>query len=227
MSLLKNKFDEVVLATGIKPRQIPLSGIDSEKVLSYLDVLKDHKPVGQRVAIIGAGGIGFDVASYLTEHENLVEDVDKWLQEWGVDKDYQHAGALAEKTAVKPSQDVNDENREIYLLQRKTSKVGKGLGKTTGWIHRATLAKKGVKMIAGVDYKEVNDKGLLINIDGKEKQLDVDHIIICAGQESDRSLYQSLLDAGQNTHLIGGASVAAELDAKRAIRQAAELAATI
>jgi 2,4-dienoyl-CoA reductase (NADPH2) len=219
--LIAEGFDDVVLATGIKPRKLDINGIDHPKVKSYLQVLRDKEPIGDNVAIIGAGGIGFDVAEFLVEKESLTTNPEKWLQSWGVDKDYQQNGGLsATKSTEKPA-------RKIHLLQRKTSKVGAGLGKTTGWIHRATLQKNGVEMIAGVNYKKISDAGLLIEVNGEEKLLEVDHVIICAGQESDRSLYQRLEESGTNVHLIGGANIAAELDAKRAIRQAAELAATI
>ena len=214
-------FDEIVLATGIVPRQLNIKGIEHEKVMSYLQVLRDKAPVGKRVAIVGAGGIGFDVAEFLVEEESLTTNPEKWLQNWGVDKDYQENGGLAQPSAQE------EPIREIYLLQRKTTKVGAGLGKTTGWIHRATLQKNGVQMLAGVSYDEVNDDGLVITIDGKQQTLPVDHVIICAGQESERTLHQQLEDKGVTSHLIGGANVASELDAKRAIRQAAELAAKI
>ncbi|SET72606.1 NADPH-dependent 2,4-dienoyl-CoA reductase [Thalassotalea agarivorans] len=218
---LKQGFDEVVLATGIVPRKLDIPGIDHEKVKSYIQVLKDKEPVGKRVAVVGAGGIGFDVSEYLVEDESLTTKPEEWMKAWGVDKNYEHAGALLSQPEFHKSE------REVFLLQRKTTKVGAGLGKTTGWIHRATLQKNGVQMIPGVSYKEINDKGLVIDIDGKEQLLEVDNVVICAGQEPNRSLYQGLLDAGVSTHLIGGANVAAELDAKRAIRQAAELAMTL
>jgi 2,4-dienoyl-CoA reductase (NADPH2) len=228
--LTNGGFDELVIATGILPRKLDIEGIDHEKVKSYLDVLRDKQPIGNNVAIIGAGGIGFDVAVFLAEeHEKspLVDNKEKWLKSWGVDQSYQNNGALLDKSA---SEETEKTPRNIHLLQRKTSKVGAGLGKTTGWIHRATLQKNGVKMLAGVTYKKIDDNGLTIEIDGKEQLLDVDHVIVCAGQESQRSLYQALetsKSAEQGLHLIGGAKVAAELDAKRAIRQAAELAAVI
>jgi len=228
--LTQNGFDEIVIATGILPRKLDIEGIEHEKVKSYLDVLRDKQPIGQNVAIIGAGGIGFDVAVFLAEeHEKspLVNDKAQWLKNWGVDQNYQNKGALLDKST---GANIERTPRNIHLLQRKLSKVGAGLGKTTGWIHRATLQKNGVKMLAGVSYKKIDDLGLTIEIDGKEQVLDVDHVIICAGQESQRSLYQKLESsrgAEQGLHLIGGAKVAAELDAKRAIRQAAELAAII
>lgn len=223
-TLLAAGFDEVILATGIKPRKLEIKGIDHPKVLSYLQVLRDKVPVGEKVAIIGAGGIGFDVASYLAESgESLTENLDAWLKNWGVDKDYQGSGALLGKSASEHS----TPQRQITLLQRKTTKVGKGLGKTSGWVHRANLLKNGVKMLPGVTYKSVTDEGMLIEVDGKEQLLDVDNVIVCAGQESNRDLQQALEQGGITVHLVGGASVAAELDAKRAIRQAAELAMVI
>ena len=230
--LISDGFDEVVLATGIVPRTLDIKGFEHPKVKSYLNVLRDKEVIGNKVAIIGAGGIGFDIACYLAEEKSLTADAEAWMKNWGVDKSYQNAGALFSKeSAVKGNHnelDASDKHkREIYLLQRKNSKVGAGLGKTTGWIHRATLNKHDVQMIPGVTYKEVNDDGLLISIDGKDKLLEIDNVIICAGQQPERSLYQSLVDVQMSTHLIGGASVASELDAKRAIRQAAELASKI
>ncbi|MGB1199075.1 MAG: FAD-dependent oxidoreductase [Thalassotalea sp.] len=218
--LIEMGFDEVVLATGIIPRKLTIPGADHPKVKSYIQVLRDKEPVGDKVAIIGAGGIGFDVGCYLVE-EKQVDKPDEWLASWGVDKSFQQNGALLTSPVYKPS------TKEIYLLQRKTSKVGGGLGKTTGWIHRATLQKNNVKMLAGVSYKSIDDQGLHIEIDGKAQILAVDNVIVCAGQEPNRNLQQALIDAGKPVHLIGGANVAAELDAKRAIRQAAELAMEI
>jgi 2,4-dienoyl-CoA reductase (NADPH2) len=229
--LKADAFDDVVLATGIKPRALAIEGIDNPIVKTYLEVLKDKTPIGNKVAIIGAGGIGFDVATYLVEtggEQALSKHANTWLKSWGIDKSYQHNGALMpvveshgeENNAVAP-------NREVYLLQRKSAKVGAGLGKTTGWIHRSTLTKKGVKMLKGVSYQKITDQGIEISIDGEVQLLAVDHIIICAGQEPNRDLYQALVDADVSTHLIGGAFIASELDAKRAIRQAAELAAVI
>lgn len=219
-SLASGGFDEVILATGIVPRQLSIPGIEHSKVLSYLDVLRDHKPVGQKVAIIGAGGIGFDVAEFLTEKESLALQPDAWMKAWGIDKTYQARGAVTE-----PQHPPAD--RDVVLLQRKTSKVGKGLGKTTGWIHRSSLKHKGVKMLSGVSYEKIDDQGLHIRVNDELQLLDVDHIVVCAGQEPFRALQQGLIDKGVTTHLIGGADVAAELDAKRAIRQGAELAAAI
>jgi len=226
-TLLEAGFDEVVLATGIIPRKLDLKGIEHPKVKSYLNVLRDKEVIGSKVAIIGAGGIGFDVACYLAEEKSLTNDIEAWMKNWGVDQSYQEAGALFINNNVSTESTEQINERDIYLLQRKETKVGAGLGKTTGWIHRATLNKHNVQMIPGVTYKEVNDDGLLISINGEDKMLAVDHVIICAGQQPERALYQALVDAQVSVHLIGGASVASELDAKRAIRQAAELASKI
>lgn len=213
-------FDEVILATGISPRDLKLDGAD-EKVLNYIDVLKHKKPVGKRVAIIGAGGIGFDVAEFLS-HQGKVPSLDivTYMKEWGVDMKMETRGSL-----TKPS--FEESPREIFLLQRKDTKVGKELGKTTGFGHRASLTKRKVKMLNGCSYVKVTDKGLLISRKDKEQLLEVDNIIVCAGQVPFKELQDPLLAAGINVHLIGGADVAAELDAKRAIKQASELAARI
>ncbi|MDG1731722.1 MAG: FAD-dependent oxidoreductase, partial [Thalassotalea sp.] len=219
--LLKDSdFDDVVVATGIQPRTPAIEGVEHGKVLSYLDVLRDKVEVGKRVAIIGAGGIGFDVAEFLVEEHSLTTDPEKWLKNWGIDKTFSNNGGLM------PMQ-IDESPREVFLLQRKATKVGKGLGKTTGWIHRATLKQKQVQMINGVSYDKIDDQGLHISIGGKTKVLDVDNIILCAGQNPLRELFDNLTNSDKNVHLIGGADVAAELDAKRAIRQGAELAARI
>ncbi|MDF2180416.1 NADPH-dependent 2,4-dienoyl-CoA reductase [Aliiglaciecola sp. CAU 1673] len=219
-SLVSGGFDQVILATGIAPRKLDIPGIDHPKVMSYLDVLRDHKPVGKKVAIIGAGGIGFDVGEFLVEEHSLSTAPEAWLRNWGIDAQYRERGGL-----MKP--EIDPPAREIWLLQRKASKVGKGLGSTTGWIHRSSLQRKNVQMIPGVTYKQIDDQGLHIEVNGETRCLEVDNVIICAGQEPLRALQQGLLDAGVQTHLIGGADVAAELDAKRAINQGARLAAVI
>ena len=219
-SLADANFEQVVLATGIKPREVNIEGIQHPKVMDYLDVLRDDKPVGKKVAIIGAGGIGFDVAEFLVEEHSLTNEPERWLKSWGVDKEYKQAGGLIEATIGQPA-------REIFLLQRKTTKVGKGLGKTTGWIHRSALQKKQVQMISGVDYVKIDDQGLHIEVNNKTQILDVDHIILCAGQEPFKDLLKGLEERNIKTHLIGGADVASELDAKRAIRQGADLASII
>ncbi|NMP17109.1 NADPH-dependent 2,4-dienoyl-CoA reductase [Thalassotalea sp. Y01] len=220
-SLTDQGYDDIVVATGIKPRMPPIEGIENDIVLNYVDVLKNNAKVGQKVAIIGAGGIGFDVAEFLAEEESLTTQPEQWLKEWGIDKDYQQGGALM------PNHEHTKAEREIYLMQRKITKVGAGLGKTTGWIHRSTLKNQGVKMMPGVEYRKITDNGLYIIVNGEEIFINCNNVVICAGQDSDRSLFEQLVDLNQNAHLIGGADVAAELDAKRAIRQGAELAAKI
>ncbi|MGY3870635.1 oxidoreductase [Aeromonas crassostreae] len=222
-SLLGGGFDEVILATGIRPRTPNIPGIEHAKVLNYLDVLRDGKPVGQKVAVIGAGGIGFDVAEYLVEkrvERDAEHHRDHWLKEWGIDRQLAQRGGL-----IAPEIDAPE--RQIWLLQRKESKVGDGLGKTTGWIHRTVLKNRKVKMLSAVQYLGIDDEGLHIQIGEAKQCLPVDNVIICAGQEPLRELQAGLQAAGKPVHIIGGADVAAELDAKRAIRQGAELAAVI
>lgn len=216
-------FDEVVVATGITPRTPKIDGIDHPKVLSYVEVLREKKEVGKKVAIIGAGGIGFDTAEYLThEGKSPSLDVQKFLKEWGIDPTNEvRSGIEGIEAQPEPSP------REVYLLQRKETKVGAGLGKTTGWIHRVALKNKKVKMINGVQYEKINDQGLHVTVKGKPQILEVDNVVICAGQISKNELYQPLLDKGVSTHLIGGAFQAGELDAKRAIDQGARLAAEL
>lgn len=213
-------YDEVVLATGIAPRLPEIEGIGHAKVLNYLDVLKDKKQVGKKVAVIGAGGIGFDVSEYLShEGEATSQNIEAFMKEWGVDMTMQARGGIEGVEAV-----VSDSSREVFLLQRKKSKVGAGLGKTTGWIHRAGLINKGVNMIPGCSYDKVDDQGLHVTVGGKSEILDVDNVVICAGQDPLRELVDGL---NKPHHLIGGADVAAELDAKRAIDQGVRLAASI
>ncbi|ENU16217.1 NADPH-dependent 2,4-dienoyl-CoA reductase [Acinetobacter lwoffii] len=222
--LEREGFDEVIVATGVVPRALNIEGSQAPQVLSYAEVLRGA-PVGDRVAVIGAGGIGFDVSEFLLKppHQVQPQPVDEWKREWGVDSqpDYVTEGGL-QRAEVEPPV------REIYLLQRKKTPLGAGLGKTSGWVHRAQLKKHAVRMLRGVQYKSVTDEGLWIEVDGHAQLLRVDTIVVCAGQESVKDLMPS---AGENTlaqyHIIGGAKLAAELDAKRAIREGAELAAKL
>jgi len=214
-------FDEVVLATGVTPRTPAIDGIDHPKALGYLQVLRDGAPVGKNVAVIGAGGIGFDVSEYLTHEGKSASLVpEKFYAEWGIDNQYKDRGGIR-------APEVEASPRKVHLLQRKTSKVGDGLGKTTGWIHRTGLKAKRVNMQSGVSYDRIDDAGLHVTVEGQQHVLPVDNVIVCAGQEPLRELQQGLLDAGCKVHLIGGADVAAELDAKRAINQGTRLAAAI
>ncbi|MCP3127178.1 NADPH-dependent 2,4-dienoyl-CoA reductase [Shewanella sp. KJ2020] len=216
--LATEKFDEVVIAAGVVPRDLVLPGFDDPRVVDYQKVLSGEVNIGQTVALIGAGGIGFDMAHYLCESQSSTLNPDKWLKQWGIDKTYQHAGGLTE-----PHSD-NSLHRKVYLLQRKTSKMGKGLGKTTGWIHRLVLKQHNVKMKTGVSYDKFDDAGLHIRVGETSEVLAVDNVVLCAGQESNRTLVDEMKATGLPVHLIGGVDVAAELDAKRAIRQGAELA---
>jgi len=226
-ALINEGFDHVIVATGITPRTPPIKGVEHAKVLTYLDVLRDKKKVGQKVAIIGAGGIGFDVGEYLVHKHAESEEAEKqqWYKEWGVDT------ALTHRSGVIEAQ-VEAAEREVFLLQRKESSVGKNLGKTSGWVHRATLKQKHVTMIPGCQYDLIDDEGLHITVNGKARVLEVDNVIMCAGQESNRALADELIaagaeDQGMSVHLIGGADLASELDAKRAIDQGSRLAAEI
>lgn len=218
-------FDEVVLATGVFPRKLNLPGIDHPKVISYIDVLLHNVPVGEKVALIGAGGIGFDVAEFLCHagpHDGDGQSIEEFNREWGIDQSMQAKGGVE---GVKPQ--TPQSPREIWLMQRKPGKPGKNLGKTTGWVHRLTLRHRGVHMLGGVSYQRVDDKGLHITIDGESQILDVDHVVVCAGQVSNRELAEALQAKGISPHIIGGAEKAAELDAKYAIREASELAAVL
>ncbi|MEY1662477.1 FAD-dependent oxidoreductase [Isoalcanivorax beigongshangi] len=221
---LEKDFDHVVVASGVVPRNPAIEGIDHPMVCSYMQVLNGEVTVGPRVAIIGAGGIGFDIGEFLA-HDHGAEQpqsVADWCQEWGVDFNSDAPGGL-ERAQPQPSA------RKIYLLQRKTTALGKDLGKTSGWVHRAVLKMKAVEMIAGAQYERIADEGLYIRVGEEQHLLEVDNVVICAGQESVRELYRETAKgaSGPKFHLIGGAELAAELDAKRAIRQGAELAASL
>jgi len=222
--LLAGGFDEVILATGIVPRTPAIPGVEHAKVISYLDAILGRKPVGQRVAVIGAGGIGFDVSEFIT-HAGPATSLDReaFWKEWGIDPALHARGGVA---GVRPQ--IEPAARQVFLLQRKKSKVGDGLGKTTGWIHRAGLKNKRVQMINAVEYLQIDDAGLHIRVaDGEPQVLPVDTVILCAGQDPLRELQDELLAGGASVHLIGGADVAAELDAKRAINQGSRLAAAL
>jgi 2,4-dienoyl-CoA reductase (NADPH2) len=219
-------FDEVVIATGVIPRDPQIPGQESDKVVSYIDVLNGTAKVGQRVAVIGAGGIGFDVSEHLVhEGESTTLNLPEWMKEWGVADPADHRAGLAPE-GPQPHAPA----REITMLQRKTTKLGKGLGKTTGWIHRASLTMRDVKMVAGVNYERIDEKGLHISF-GEAREnpqvIEADTIVLCAGQLSERSLADALEERGTQVHVIGGADVAAELDAKRAINQGTRLAAAL
>ena len=219
--LIAGEFTQVVLATGVSPRTPDIEGIDHPKVRGYLDVLRDKCDVGQTVAIIGAGGIGFDVAEFVLHSGHSASlDPARFFAEWGVDTSYRARGGLAV-----PQQEAS--TRKVFLLQRKASKVGDGLGKSTGWIHRNSLKSQGVHMIAGAQYRKIDDAGLHITVGDVDSVIPADTVIICAGQEPQRALQAELEAAGCKVHLIGGADVAAELDAKRAIKQGTELAAAL
>ncbi|MGH3366242.1 MAG: FAD-dependent oxidoreductase [Nocardioidaceae bacterium] len=218
--LLDRAYDDVVVATGVVPRTPRIDGIEHPRVVSYVDVLTGRVEVGERVAVIGAGGIGFDVAQFLTGESHL--DPAGWMRRWGVVDPEAAPGGLG---TGQPTAST----RQVHLLQRQTTKVGAGLGKTTGWAHRAELRHAGVTMTAGVTYHRIDDDGLHIAVgdDPAIRTLDVDHVVVCAGQEPDRTLVDQLGSAGPPVHVIGGADVAVELDAKRAIRQGTELAAAL
>ena len=221
-SLISAAYDEVILATGISPRTLNIEGSDHAKVLSYIEVVQKQKPVGQKVAIIGAGGIGFDVAELLA-HQGVSPslDINLFNKEWGVDSDYIGRGAYG-------LPDPETSVRHITMFQRKQGKMGAKLGKTTGWIDRASLKMKNVQMVGGVEYTKIDDRGLHFTVQGSEPQIvECDNIVVCAGQVSRKDLLDGLVDAGVTTHLIGGAKLAGELDAKRAIREGFELAAAL
>ncbi|MFF2087202.1 FAD-dependent oxidoreductase [Nocardia sp. NPDC058176] len=222
--LIAGGYDSVILATGVRPRIPNIPGIDHPMVLSYAELVKEEKPVGKKVAVIGAGGIGYDVSEYLTVEGHPTLKLDEWKEEWGVDsEDEQSRGQLK---APKPSPAA----RDVVLLQRKSTPFGKDLGKTSGWVHRAALKAKGVEQVGGVNYDRIDDAGLHISFGEKHENprvIEVDNVIVCAGQESVRELEEPLRAAGVDLHLIGGADLAAELDAKRAIAQGTRLAASL
>jgi len=214
-------FDEVVIATGVVPRRVQFSGSDDPRVLSYLDVLAHDRPVGPRVAIIGAGGIGFDVAEFLAQRPpSPTLDPIRWAHEWGVDRTLAARGGLVPPAPEAPA-------RQLWLLQRSAGRPGARLNKTTGWVHRATLKAKHVQMLGNVQYQRFDDEGLHVLLDGQPQLLPADNVVICAGQEPARGLADALLEGGLKPHVIGGADVAAELDAKRAIAQGTQLAAVL
>ena len=223
-TLAAGKYDDVVLATGVKPRDPKIPGQDAANVLSYIDVLLHKKPVGKRVAVVGAGGIGFDVSEYLVDAgHSATLDTALWMKEWGVADPSVARGGVVKPEVAAPA-------HQVTLLQRKATTVGKGLGKTTGWIHRAALKKKRVEMIAGANYEGIDDKGLHITYGEKREHpalIEADTIVLCTGQEPLRELQASLEAAGVKVHLVGGAFEAGELDAKRAINQASRLAAAL
>ncbi|MCX5213867.1 NADPH-dependent 2,4-dienoyl-CoA reductase [Kitasatospora sp. NBC_00240] len=220
-TLTAEGYDEIVIATGVRPRTPDIPGTDHPSVVGYLDVLRDKAEVGERVAILGAGGIGFDVAEYLTDPgAGTGRTSEAFFEQWGVDTEHRGPGGLREPVRHQSA-------RTVHLLQRKTSKVGAGLGKTTGWIHRTELKHRGVTMVAGVSYDRIDDEGLHITLDGEQRIVPVDTVVLCTGQEPRRDLYDALRAQGLEPHLIGGADVAAELDAKRAIDQGTRLAAAL
>jgi 2,4-dienoyl-CoA reductase (NADPH2) len=224
-SLTSGDFDEVVLATGVVPRLPAIHGLGHPKVLSYVDVLLHGRPVGGRVAIVGAGGIGFDVAEFLSHdaaHPPSSQDIPAFMKEWGIDMELTGRGGLASAAATTPSVP-----RTIWLLQRKPTPPGRDLGKTTGWVHRLALKRRGVRMLSGVSYQRIDDAGLWILHGEKAELLEVDHVVICAGQEPQRELQAGLERAGMHAHLIGGSKLATELDAKRAIDEGSRLAAAL
>ncbi|MFI7530456.1 FAD-dependent oxidoreductase [Nocardia salmonicida] len=222
--LIAGEYDSVILATGVRPRIPNIPGIDHPMVLSYAELVKEEKPVGKKVAVIGAGGIGYDVSEYLTVEGHPTLKLDEWKEEWGVDSDNEQVPGQLKKPKPSPAA------RDVVLLQRKSTPFGKDLGKTSGWVHRAALKAKGVEHVGGVNYDRIDDAGLHISFGEKHENprvIEVDNVIVCAGQESVRELEEPLRAAGVDLHLIGGADLAAELDAKRAIDQGTRLAARL
>lgn len=216
---LLKEYDEVVMATGVKPRMPKMEGIDNkDKVIDYQTVIRDKTYLGENVAIMGAGGIGIDIASMITEPQG--QTLDDWLYEWGIDKNLEHPGGLY------PFPDSTT-STNVWVMQRKEGRVGKGPGKTTGWIHKKTLEKRGVHLLGGVSYDKIDDKGLHITVKGESKLIPADKVVVCAGQESVKPFENEWPDFGNKLHVIGGADYAGELDAVRAIRQGVELAAKL
>jgi 2,4-dienoyl-CoA reductase (NADPH2) len=214
-------FDEIVIACGVTPRPAAIPGIDHPSVMSYVDLLLGRREAGKRVAIVGAGGIGFDVAEFLVETPpSPTTDIARWTHEWGIDTTLESRSGLARPAPEPPA-------REVWLLQRTAGRPGTRLNKTTGWVHRSTLKAKRVAMIGGVEYEHIDDNGFHVRIDGKPQLLPVDNIVICAGQEPNRILYDALVACGLSPQRIGGADIAVELDAKRAIDQGTRLAAML
>ncbi len=212
-------YDEVVMASGVAPREVDIEGFENaEKVIDYQTLIRDKTPVGEKIAVIGAGGIGIDVATMLTEPSH--RELDDWLQEWGIDKAMEHPGGL-----FPYPQPIS--GKTVWVLQRRKGRVGKGPGKTTGWIHKRTLEKRGVNLMGGVSYQRLNGKGLYIEHQGDEKLLDADTVVVCAGQESVRPFESDWIKLGDKLHIIGGADHAGELDAVRAIRQGVKLAVAL
>ena len=221
--LTGGEFDEIVLASGVLPRVPSIPGLDHPKVLSYIDVLLHGRPVGDSVAIVGAGGIGFDVAEFLSHdpaHAPTSLDIPAFMNEWGIDMSLESRGGLVPAPALGAP-------REIWLLQRKPTPPGRDLGKTTGWVHRLALKRRGVKMMAGVTYERIDDRGLAITQGGESRLLEVDHVVVCAGQEPRRDLAAGIEAAGFKVRLIGGSHLATELDARRAIDEGSRLAAAL
>ncbi len=219
--LTAGAYDEIVLATGVVPRVPAIPGADHPAVVGYLDVLRDGAEVGRRVAVLGAGGIGFDVAEYLTDPGgDASRDPGLFFARWGVDTGRRVPGGLREPVRQAAP-------RTVHLFQRKETKVGAGLGRTTGWIHRTELRRRGVTMTAGVTYDLIDDRGLHLTVGGEQRILPVDTVVLCTGQEPRRDLYEALRARGMAAHLIGGADLAAELDAERAVDQGTRLAAAL
>ncbi|MGA8248035.1 MAG: FAD-dependent oxidoreductase, partial [Nocardioides sp.] len=211
-------YDQVILATGVTPRVPALDGVDHPSVATYADVLSGRVVPGRRVAVVGAGGIGVDVCHFLTH--DPADGLDDWMAHWGVGDPALHPGGLTEPKPRTPIRDVT-------LIQRKTTPIGVGLGRTSGWAHRAVLRQSGVRQLRGASYDRVDDHGLHLSVGGEPMTLEVDHVVLCAGQESVRSLYDDLVAAGVSAHLVGGADVAAELDAERAIEQGTRVVAAL